>query len=148
MNGKKTMILGIAMAMIGAASLATAHGPGGGPGGGRGPGMGGIRPSRGERPVGILRQLVFPCPAACNDTAKDCNETAENAALACVSAACETEIGAAQTACADDLRADACKTAFADLRECAADCLDTQATAVRACRDALATCVDACDSAE
>ena len=144
MNAKKHWALTLLMsAPVGLALIASVS-ANGGPGSGRG-GLRGIPPSRAGHPVGVLRELIYPCPAACNEIAKDCNETADTAALACVSDACPTEITAAQTACADDSRSDACQTAVTALRTCAATCLDTRATAITACRTALRTCADACD---
>jgi hypothetical protein len=106
----------------------------------------GIRPGRAVHSVGLLRELIFPCAAACSATAKSCHEAADAEALSCVSAACAVEISAAQTACADDRRSDACREAVGDLRECADSCLDTRATALAACREAFRDCIDACDS--
>ena len=132
------------------AGTALAHGGPGVPGGfgGRGPAVddGGLR--RAGRPNGLLQRLVFPCAAACGDTAKSCQDTADTAAETCVTGACQTQIDAAQTACADDARSDGCRTAIGDLRDCAADCLDTRGAAIDDCRSALEDCVDACDAGD
>src|SRR5262249_2256250 len=129
-----------AIVALTAITLALAHGgPGGGPGGFHSPGAE-VRPPRAGHPVGLLRQLIYPCQAACSSTAKDCNEAADSAALSCASAACPAEIQAAQTACATDSRSDACLAAVSDLRDCAGDCLDTRTTALMTCRSALTDC--------
>ena len=62
--------------------------------------------------------------------------------------ACQTQIDAAQTACADGARSDGCRSAIGDLRECADDCLDTRGDAIDDCRSALEDCVDACDAGD
>ena len=124
--------------VLGVALTAEARGPhgGGGPGfGGRGPGAG-----------SLIGRILFPCPAACDDTAHSCMMTADSAAVTCVEGACAAEITAAQTACADDRRSDECRAGVSTLRECGADCLDTRSTAASACRDALDTCLEACDA--
>ena len=119
--------------MLAASGPAVAQGPrGGGPGG------------RGGRYPGVIRQLVFPCEAACRETAKDCGESAEATAFDCVSAACSNEITAAQDACASDRTTDPCRTAISALRDCGSGCTDTERTAQTACRSALGDCVDAC----
>ena len=53
---------------------------------------------------GVLSQLIFPCEAACAATAETCVDTANDAAVACVSGSCAAEITAAQTACEADRR--------------------------------------------
>jgi hypothetical protein len=99
-------------------------------------------------PRGLLGQLIYPCPAACFNTAKTCYEGADTDALACISAACATAIQTAQAACATDRRSEACRDAVSDLATCSDSCLDTRETTVRACREALNDCRAACDSAE
>ena len=124
-----------------AAAPAFAHG-------GRGPGPG--RPSgvRSLHSRGVLGQLIFPCQAACADTAQSCVDSADSTATSCISSACPDEVSAAQTACQADRSSDACETAVEALRGCADDCLDTRATAVAACRDALTDCHAACEGDE
>ena len=112
---------------------AIAHGPGdGGPGGRMG------------RAPGVIRQLVFPCQAACQVTANGCSETAASTAIDCVTAACSSQITAAQDACASDATTDACHTAINTLRDCGSSCIDTERTSETTCRTALHDCVDAC----
>jgi hypothetical protein len=134
----KPLIASTIFALI-ASTPAFAHG-------GHGPGAG--RPSgvRALHSRGVLGQLIFPCQAACTDTAQSCAESADSTATSCISSACPDEITAAQTACAADRSSDACESAVEALRDCAADCLDTRATAVGICRDALRDCNAACES--
>jgi len=119
-------------------AVAAAHaGPGGRPGGvGRG-GLG-----------GLLSHLISPCPAACGDTARECVEAADAAAVACIADACSGEVATAQTACADERFSETCRGAIADLRECGSDCLDTRHTSLQVCREAFSDCRDACAAAE
>jgi len=127
---------------------AWAHGPSrAGFGVGHLPRPGGPKPIA-PPPRGLLGQLIYPCPAGCFDTAEACYEGADAAALACISAACGTEIQMAQAACPTDRRSEACREAVSDLATCSDSCLDTRETTVRACREALNDCRDACDSAE
>lgn len=93
---------------------------------------------------GVLGQLVFPCPAACADDARDCTESANDDAVSCIGTACPTEVTAAQDACTEDKRSEECKAAIGALAECADSCLDTYSTAVGACRTALGECREAC----
>src|SRR5262245_8413975 len=122
-NDWKTAIGVVALFAGIAAAPVWAFGPGGRGQFGPPPGPGG---HPGGRPGGFLMQLVFPCQAACGDTARSCSESADSEAIACVSAACAAEITAAQTACDSDKRSDACKEAVNALRTCADSCLDTR----------------------
>jgi hypothetical protein len=90
----------------------------------------------------VLEALVFPCPADCHKTSQACLRTADDDARTCVTAACATQIEAAQTACI--VRDDKCRAAFETLKECATTCLDAHETAVTSCLDNLAACVDDC----
>ena len=140
-NQTRTWIAAVSgLLVLGLAVAAEAHGRGGFGGGFGGPGF----PGSGA----LLGRLLFPCPAACRDTAESCTATADSAALTCVEGACAAEITAAQTACKDDRRSQACRDAVNGLRECADTCLNTRRTAVGACRDALGDCLDACEAAE
>jgi len=96
----------------------------------------------------ILLQLIHPCQASCVGIARDCFETADSTAVSCITAACGAEVTAAQTACTDDRRSDACQAAVEDLRDCADACLDTRAMAVDDCHDAARDCRDACVSTD
>lgn len=112
-----------------------------------GPGLGG--PERGgPGPRGLLEQLISPCRAACSDTARTCSESADSAALTCISGACSAEVTAAQSACAADRRAQPCRDAVRALRDCGDSCINTRATALGTCHEALSDCLDACDSAQ
>jgi len=143
MNTRKLSITLAAGAMLFALALTT-HADARGRGG-RGPGG---PPPRAGHSYGLLRQLIFPCGSACHDSARACHEAADNTALACVSDACSSEVGAAQAACAADHRSSDCREAVEALRDCADDCLDDRSTAVGACREALDDCVDACEDAQ
>lgn len=136
------MVAGLGVTAL-AAPPAGAHG-----GGPRGGGFGEGGAGRPTRSSGLLRQLVFPCPAECRTTARECNEAADVEAQTCIAGACTTEVEAARTACAEDSEAAACRDAIAVLRTCAGDCLDARGTTITACREALSDCVDTCEGAE
>src|SRR5262249_1558306 len=97
-NMKRFVPAAIFVMMLASFGPGIAFGPqGGGPGG------------RVGRFSGVIRQLVFPCEAACRVTANECSEAAESTALDCVAAACPSEITAAQHACASDATTDTCR---------------------------------------
>jgi len=110
----------------------------------RGPG----RPSLGRpgHSRGLLGQLIFPCHAACAETARACGDTANAEALTCVSDDCPAEIATAQADCAEDRRSEECRDAVEVLAECADSCLDTRSEAIDVCRDTVMDCRDACES--
>lgn len=118
-----------------------------GPGRGGNPAMGGPH-AGGPGAIGLLGQLIFPCPSDCLNTENSCSATADSTALSCIEDACATEISTAQTDCATQRASSDCRTAVTALRECAASCLDTRATSLGDCRDALDTCRAACGSAQ
>lgn len=95
-------------------------------------------------PGGVLGQLIYPCQAACRDTARDCSTAAEDEAVACIQNACATETETAESACVDDRTSQACKTAVTALRTCGASCLITLKSEVASCRAAQTDCVTAC----
>jgi hypothetical protein len=125
-----------------------------------GPGHGGI--GRGEPPVsqpamprpmvphvrGLLGQLIFPCPADCDDKARACYDAADSAALTCITGACGTEVSTAQAACEVDRGSQACRDAVTALHTCSASCLETRKTAITTCRTDLYSCRTACDGTE
>ena len=117
-----------------------------GPGRGGEPGPGGG--ARGAAAIGLLGQLIFPCPADCQSTANTCLSTADSDAISCIESACTTEITTAQTACGASRTSQDCRTAVAALHDCAASCLDMRTTAVTDCRDAASTCRSACTSGQ
>lgn len=110
--------------------------------------LGGGGRAHAQHARGILGQLIFPCPAACADTARTCLDDADGAALTCVTGACSAEITTAQTACAEDRTSEDCEDAVEALSDCADTCLDTRADAVDVCRDTARDCRDACESDE
>ena len=95
---------------------------------------------------GLLGQLIYPCQAACDDTARDCYDAADTKAVNCISASdkCATQVGAAQTACQADRTSQACYDAVVALHTCSASCLETRNTDLTACRTALQSCRTAC----
>lgn len=97
------------------------------------------------RAPGLLTQLIFPCQAACINSARDCDDTADAAALTCISGACATEVDTAQTACATDRTSQACQDAISALQTCSASCLTTRQSALTTCRTTLTTCRAACE---
>lgn len=97
---------------------------------------------------GLLARLIFPCQAACAETARTCGDAANSEALTCVSDDCPAEIAAAQADCAEDRRADECRDAVGALAECADSCLDTRSEAIDVCRDLVMDCRDTCESDE
>lgn len=110
-----------------------------------------VRPARPVRPHfahphALLGQLIFPCPTACGDEARDCIDAADDTALTCITDACSAEVDAAQTACPGDRSSTECHDAVEALAECASDCLDSRADAVSACRESLIDCRDTCDA--
>ncbi len=86
---KRFVPAAIFVVMLASVGPAIANGPHGGGGFG----------GRVGRHSGVIRQLIFPCEAACRVTATDCSEAAESTALDCVTAAGPSEITAAQEAC-------------------------------------------------
>jgi hypothetical protein len=144
MQGKRgrKLIAPLAVVTLGVAAVAWGHGFGrGGFGGPEGPGGHGGPPGG---PRGLFQRLVFPCQTGCFDTAKTCFEPTESAVDSCVTAACAAQITAAQSACQADRRSSDCRTALGALRTCAQPCVDSEASAVSTCRDALDTCLNAC----
>ncbi len=134
----RQLITALALLAVGIAAPAFAHGRGDGPAPGR-PGGPHALHSR-----GILSQLIFPCEAACADDAETCVDTANDAARACVSGSCATEVTAAQTACGADRKSTDCRAAVSALSECADTCLATSSTATSACHTTLTECRAAC----
>jgi hypothetical protein len=101
-------------------------------------------PHAAPRAPGLLTQLIFPCRAACVNTARDCDDSADSEALTCISDACTTEVETAQTACGTDRTSEACHDAVSALQTCSESCLTTRQSALSDCREALATCRAAC----
>lgn len=97
---------------------------------------------------GVLQQLVFPCQATCHESARDCTEPLETEAVASVQSSCATQVSTAQTACAADRRATACRDALTALRACGESALTSLQTGIAACRDTQASCIDACETAQ
>jgi len=134
MNNWKSTAGLVTVLTLSVATAALAHGPGRGFG----------EPHAAPRAPGLLTQLIFPCQAACVTTAQQCDETADSEALTCISAACPTEVTAAQTACGADRTSQACRDAISALQTCSDSCLTTRQTALTACRTALTACRTAC----
>ena len=134
-NNWKSMLGLVTVLTLTLAGAALAHGPSRG-------GFG--EPHAAPRAPGLLTQLIFPCQAACVATARECDDSADADALTCISAACPTEVSAAQTACAADRTSQTCRDAIGALQTCSDSCLTTRQTALTACRSALATCRTAC----
>lgn len=95
---------------------------------------------------GVLEQLLYPCRAACNATARDCGDMQEDTAVSCIDAACSAQIAAAQAACASDNASQACRSAASALSACSQSCLTTFRTAVIGCHDARAACLITCSN--
>jgi hypothetical protein len=145
MKQRKWLFASVSLLVLALALPALAQRPrhgGLGPDGFPGPGP------HGGGPGGVIAKLIFPCDAACFDTVRTCAETADAEAVSCLSAACSTEVTAAQNACSADRAAQACRTAARAVRDCGASCLDTLETAHDACHDALSTCREACDGTQ
>jgi hypothetical protein len=149
-NMKRIASLGMATVALGVLTLAAAqaHRGGGRPGFAPGSGIGvpgaEAEGGHGRRPSSLLRRLIFPCPAACSDTARTCGQTADETALSCIAGACASEVSAAQAACGPETPTETCRTAVNALRTCAASCLESRATARSECRTAAENCLDAC----
>jgi hypothetical protein len=101
----------------------------------------------GGPPAGrLLERLIDSCRPACFDTARNCHDTAESDTLASVQSKCGSDIQTAQSMCANNRASQNCQTAVSALRTCAQLSLASLRKAVRMCRDAAETCIDACDS--
>ena len=133
MMSKRFLVLAATTLVVGFSAPAWARGPHGDAGGL----MGGAR---------VFEELIFPCRAACADTARGCYDDASAAASSCIASACSAQVTAAQGACKGG-RSSACRKAVNALRTCGESCLDTRATAAEACRATRNSCVAACDSA-
>ena len=96
---------------------------------------------------GLLGQLIYPCQAACDETARDCYDAADSTAVNCITTACPTQVEAAQTACQADRTSQACYDAVTALNTCSTSCLDTRNSALGTCRTALQSCRTACTTA-
>ncbi len=129
MKTRSGIVAGIALA-LGMASVALGFGHGG-PDGASGPGG------------RLVERLVFPCRSGCFDTSRTCFQTAGSTATTCTTSRCESQIGAARTACAPG-RTSACESAIGTLETCAQPCTDTAATSATSCRDTMLSCVTAC----
>jgi hypothetical protein len=133
MAKQRSLILGLTMLAVGFTAPAWARGAHGGGGGFGGGGH-------------VFEELIFPCRAACSETARGCFETASSTASSCIASACSAQVTAAQDACKGG-RSTTCRSAVSALRECGESCLDTRAGAAEACRSDRNTCVAACDAA-
>ena len=139
--------VGVVSLTLAVAVMAWAHGPMGGFGD-RGPhgnfgggGPLGLRP--GGSSGGLLQELIFPCQGDCVSSFHTCSDTADSAALMCIGAACETEIQAAQDACATE-RTQGCQDALTALRTCAQSCLSTRQMSLLDCANTLRSCRQGC----
>ncbi len=94
---------------------------------------------------GVLQELVFPCQAECRSSVRDCVEPIESEAVASIQSTCATPVSAAQTACAADRTATACKEAVSVLRTCGQAAITALQTGVATCRDTEESCREACD---
>ena len=144
MRRRKWFFAALALLLVGLTLPVWAHGfPRGGPG------QDGPRFGHGGPPFGgILGRLIYPCQAACFEGSRDCFETADSEALACITAPCSTEIAAAQSACASDRRAAACHDAVHALRDCGDSCLESRDSAFSACRATVDDCRSKCDGTQ
>jgi hypothetical protein len=147
-RGRKSLIVsmvGVLLAGV-VVSAAWAHGFGRGDRGGPGF-VGPFGGGRGARAGGLVQRLIFPCQGDCFDAARTCHETANTAAVTCARQSCATEITAARAACASDTGSAGCREARTALVSCIQPCLDTERTAVQACRTTAESCLNACDTA-
>src|SRR5262245_65590997 len=106
----------LSAAILSAAGAVQAHGRGGF----GGPGLPG---PRGGPAGGLVERLIYPCPAACLDAGRACQDSADAAAVLCAENVCAEAIATARTACAADATTGGCRTARRALRGCAATCV-------------------------
>ncbi len=106
-------------------------------------------PGPGGPPAGrLLERLIDPCRAACFDAAHGCRDSADADTLNDVQPKCQSQISTAKSVCATNHVSHDCQEAKGALYICAQPSLTALRSAVRVCRNAAETCVDACNSVQ